>query len=121
MIAALPDAPLLNLLLGAAEPGAVGEGHLAQALEWVDSLDLDCRVPVDPERPEAAAAEELLNQWGYERAESQVRFLRDASPPDFPSPPGIEVIEVEEFAAAAATCCAPASARPRCGRPGGGG
>lgn len=97
VIATLPETPLLNLLLGAAEPGAVREGHLAQALEWIDSLDLDCRVPIDLERPEAAAAEELLNQWGYRHTETQVRFVRDASPPDFPLPPGIEVIELEKF------------------------
>jgi GNAT superfamily N-acetyltransferase len=97
VVAALPETPLLNLLLGAAEPDAVAEGHLAQALEWIDSLGLDCRVPIDPERPEAAAAEELLNQWGYERTETQVRFTRNASAPDFPAPAGIEVIELEEF------------------------
>jgi hypothetical protein len=95
--AALPEAPLLNLLLGAAEPGAVAEGHLVEALRWIDSLDLACRIPIDPGHPEAGAAEEVLNQWGYERAESQVRFLREASTPEFPSPPGIEVVEIEQF------------------------
>ena len=40
------------------------EGHLAEALEWIEALELDCRIPVDPERPEAPAAEELLERWG---------------------------------------------------------
>ncbi len=79
VVAALPEGPLLNLLLSAAEPGAATEGHLAQALEWIDSLGLDCRVPIDPERPEAGAAEELLNQWGYAPTESQMRFSRNAA------------------------------------------
>jgi hypothetical protein len=48
VVAALPETPMLNLLLGAAEPDAVGEGHLAQALEWVDSLGVDCRLPAIP-------------------------------------------------------------------------
>lgn len=97
VVASRPEEPLLNLLLGAAEPGAVGEGHLEEALEWIDSLGLDCRVPLDPERPEAVPAEELLNQWGYRRAESQVRFVCDTSVPAFPLQAGIEVIELEGF------------------------
>jgi GNAT superfamily N-acetyltransferase len=97
VIAGLPEEPMLNLLLGAAEPGAVEEGHLAEALAWLEGLELDCRVPVDPDRPEALAAEELLNDWGYRRAESLVRLVRDTSPPDFEIPAGIEVIELEQF------------------------
>jgi hypothetical protein len=92
-----PEAALMNLLLGAADAGAVSEGHLGRALEWIDSLELDCRVTLDPEGEEAVAAEELLNQWGYAQAESQLRLLRDASEPDFPAPAGIEVVEIEKF------------------------
>lgn len=97
VVRALPETQLVNLLLGAGEPRAVSDGHLAEALGWIESLGLDCRVPVDPEREEAAAAEEVLRHWGYERAESQVRLLRDPSPPDFPAPAGLEVIEIDEF------------------------
>jgi GNAT superfamily N-acetyltransferase len=97
VVAGLPEEPALNLLLGAAEPGAVEGGHLAEALEWIEGLELDCRIPVDPGHPEAPAAEELLSRWGYRRAESLVRLVRDTSAPGFEVPEGIEVIELEEF------------------------
>lgn len=97
VVAAQRTEPLLNLLLGAAEPEAVSGGYLERALEWIEELGLDCRIPVDPERPEAVRAEELLNRWGYRRTDSQVRLVRDASDPIFPYPTQIEVIELTEF------------------------
>lgn len=96
-IAGRPEESMLNLVLGAAADGAVEDGHLAESLDWVESLEVDCRVPVAAGRPESGAAEDLLNQRGYERCESRVRFLRDTSPPDFPEPPGVEVGELHEF------------------------
>jgi len=90
----LPEAPLLNLVLGASAPGAASDGHLAEALEWADSRKVHCRVPVGEEMPESASAEDVLDQYGYEKAESGIRFVRDASPPEFPEPPGTKVIEV---------------------------
>jgi hypothetical protein len=97
VVAGLPDEPLLNLVLGAAEPGAAEEGCLEQALDWAESLGLDFRVPVTPERSGSAAAEDLLNQRGYERSDGLLRFTRTAEPPAFSQPAAIEVIEVEEF------------------------
>jgi hypothetical protein len=92
-IASAPQVPLLNVVLGAAEPGAVEEGHLAEALEWTESLDLDCRVLVRPDCEDSGAAEDQLNRRGYRRTAFLVRYLRDVSPPGFPEPPGIEVDE----------------------------
>ncbi len=97
VVAGMPDEPLLNLVLGAAEPGAVEEGRLARALDWVESLGLDFRVPVTLGRSESAAAEDLLNQRGYVRADGLLRFAHPGSSPHLPEPPEIEVIEVEEF------------------------
>ncbi len=97
VVAGMPHQPLLNLVLGAAEPGAVEHGHLAQALDWAGSLGLDVRVPVTPGRSESAAAEDLLNQRGYVRADGLVRFARSGPLRDLPEPAEIEVIEVEEF------------------------
>ncbi len=34
LIGDLPRVGMLNLILGAAEPGAVADGHLAKAAEW---------------------------------------------------------------------------------------
>jgi hypothetical protein len=97
VVAGMPREPLLNLVLGAAEPGAVEEGHLEEALEWAESQDLDFRVPVTLGRSESAAAEDLLNQRGYIRADGLLRFARPTSSSSLFKPPEIEVIEVEEF------------------------
>lgn len=97
VVAGMPHEPLLNLVLGAAEPGAVEGGHLAQALDWAESLGLAFRVPVTLGRSESAAAEDLLNQRGYIRADGLLRFIHPGSSSDLPEPLEIEVIEVEEF------------------------
>lgn len=97
VVAGLPDEPLLNLVLGAADPGAAEEGRLAQALDWAESLGLDFRVPVTLGRSESAAAEDLLNQRGYQRSDGLLRFTRLAESSGISRPPEIDVIEVEEF------------------------
>ncbi|HSR95396.1 MAG TPA: hypothetical protein VLK56_11075, partial [Solirubrobacterales bacterium] len=96
VVATLPQTPLLNLVLGASDPGAVEEGHLAEALDWLESLGIDCRIPVRPDFQESGAAEDHLNQRGYRRTASLARFVRNAATPDFPEPPGIEVDEFPE-------------------------
>lgn len=96
-VAALPQTPLLNPVLGAAEPDAAEDGHLEEALDWVESVGIECRVPVTPGRGGTGAAEDLLNRRGYHRGDHRVRFVREATPPDFPDLPGIEVIEVSRF------------------------
>jgi GNAT superfamily N-acetyltransferase len=96
VIAASPETPLLNVVLGAAEPGAVEDGHLVEALDWIESLGVDCRILVRPGFEESGAAEDHLNRRGYRRTAFLVRFGRDASPPGFPEPPGIEIDEWTE-------------------------
>jgi GNAT superfamily N-acetyltransferase len=97
VVAGMPHEPLLNLMLGAAEPGAVEGGYLAQALDWAEALGLEFRVPVTLGRSESAAAEDLLNQRGYVRAGGLLRFAHPGASSNLPEPPGIKVIEVEEF------------------------
>jgi hypothetical protein len=92
----LPEEPMLNLVLGAAEPGAVGEGHLDEALTWIESLEIQCRVPVDAQHREAGAAEDVLNRRGYRRTDSLVRFTRDTSAPEFPVPRGTGIERIRE-------------------------
>jgi hypothetical protein len=77
-------------------PGAVEGGHLAAALDWTESLGLDCRVPIRPDFGEPAAAEDHLNQRGYRRTAKLAMFVRGGGPPEFPEPPGIEVDEIVE-------------------------
>lgn len=88
--------PLFNVVLGASDPGAVEEGHLEEALDWIDSKEIDCRVPVRPEFEESGAAEDHLNHRGYRRSGQLLRFVRDAAPPPFSPPSEIEVDEWTE-------------------------
>ncbi len=96
VIAALPEESHFNRVLGAAAPGAATQGHLEEALEWSESVGVEALVPVTRGRPETAASEALLERRGYSRLATRVRFARPAGPPDFPEPPGIAVVEIEE-------------------------
>lgn len=91
---ALPDAPNLNLVLGAAEPGAVEDGHLAAAIAWMDRFGVDYRVPVARGRPGMAAAEDHLNRNGFEQGCGLLKYVRDASPPSRSGDPAIKVWEI---------------------------
>jgi GNAT superfamily N-acetyltransferase len=95
-IADLPDQRWLNLVLGATAPGAVEGGHLEEAVKWIEGIGVDYYVPVTPGVPGTGAAEDWLNQRGYGHGYGWMKFLRDASPPDLPEPPGVEVFELAE-------------------------
>lgn len=116
VFASLPDSAILNQVLGAAEPGAVEEGHLAEALEWADGFGIDCRVPVARGRPGTAAAEDWLNRHGFEQGRGLVKYIRDASWPEMPGVPGITVWEIGEHEADGEVMCF--GAAPALGLPG---
>ncbi len=103
VFASQPESPLLNQVRGAAEPGAVEEGHLEAALEWADGFGIDCRVPVAHRRPGTAIAEDWLNRHGFEQGHGLVKYVRDASWPDLPGVPGVTVWEIEDEDAAGET------------------
>ncbi len=92
----LPETPCLNQIQGAAEPGAVEDGCLADAVEWMRAREVDYRVPVAESRPGAANAEAWLGEHGYERGRGWVKFVRDTAPPDLPEDPGIAIFELGE-------------------------
>jgi hypothetical protein len=101
---ALPDLPLFNCVLGAAEPEAVQQGHLATAIEWIDSLGVDYWVPVARRRPGTAAAEAWLQRNHFEQGPCTTKYVRDTSPPSPPGRPEVKVWEIgSEDAAAAET------------------
>ena len=75
----LPEAHSLNQIQGAAEPGAMEGGHLAEAVEWMRAREVDYRVPVAEARPGAAEAE-LARRRGYERGGGWIKLVRDAAP-----------------------------------------
>jgi hypothetical protein len=79
VFADLPSVTLVNMVLGAAEPGAVDGGHLSTAIEWLRSREVDYRVSVSDDRPGTAAAEDWLSSRGYEPGASMRRYLRPAT------------------------------------------
>lgn len=100
---ALPDDPGMNVILGAAEPGAVEEDHLANAIAWADEFDVGYRVAVAHGRPGTAAAEDHLNHLGFEQGRGIWKYVRDTSWPDLPGNPAITVWEIGDEDAAGET------------------
>jgi len=92
----LPEASSLNQVQGAAEPGAVEDGHLAEAVEWIRSFEVDYRVPVAESRPGAREADVWLNRHGYERGGGWIKFVGEATPPDLPATPDVRIFELGE-------------------------
>jgi GNAT superfamily N-acetyltransferase len=86
----LPAAQMLNLVLGADELSSVTDGHLGAALEWMESRQVSFYVPL-ADAPATAGARQLLESRGYERGYSWMKFVRDAHPPRFSPPTGVEV------------------------------
>lgn len=92
IVAEEPEEPMLNLVLGAGSPGAIGSGWLASAIEWVQSYEVDYRIPVTPGRPAAAVTERWLEETGHQRGGGRTKLVRGAAPPARPRSNGIEVI-----------------------------
>jgi hypothetical protein len=92
----LPEIGALNQIQGAAEPGAIEEGHLAAAIEWMRSREVDYRVPVAESRPGAAEAKSWLDRRGYECGGGWVKLVRDSGPPDLPEDRAVTVYELGE-------------------------
>jgi hypothetical protein len=91
-----PQVSSLNQIQGAAEPGAVESGHLADAIEWMRSREVDYRVPVAECRPGSDEAEAWLDEHGYECDGGWTKFVRDVAAPDLPEDSDIEVFEMGE-------------------------
>lgn len=94
VVADLPAVGMLNLVLGAGEPGAVADGHLAAALEWAAARGTTPYVPVTLSAPDAPAAETWLAANGFAEAYAWMKFVRDAHPPRFAAPEDVEVVEL---------------------------
>src|SRR3954453_12577871 len=90
----LAEVGMLNLILGATEPGAVAGGHLEAALAWVAERGISPYVPLTPGAPDSTLAEELLEREGFARGNAWMKFVRDPHPPRFKTPDDIEVVEL---------------------------
>lgn len=97
IVESLPFDPMFNLVLGSCAPSAVEGGHLGQAIEWVESFEVDHYVPLTPGLAGASLAQTWLAERGYVGGRGRVRFLRDGRPPDFPVPEGFRVREVDDL------------------------
>jgi len=90
----LPEFHSLNQIQGAAEPGAIEGGYLAEAIEWMRAREVDYDVPVAEDRPCTTDAEAWLGKRGYERGGGAVKFVREAAPPEEPPDPAITIWEL---------------------------
>jgi GNAT superfamily N-acetyltransferase len=91
----LAEVLMLNLVLGATEPGAVATGHLAAAVAWAESRGVRSYVPVTRDLAGSDAAEAWLTGNGFESGRGWMKFVRDAHPPRF-AEPAIEVVELSD-------------------------
>jgi hypothetical protein len=91
----VPQVGMLNLVLGAAAPGAVEDGHLAAATEWAESHGVHYYVPVTPGLPDSEAAERWLQANGYSKGRGWMKFVRGPHPPRFKAP-AVEVVELTD-------------------------
>jgi hypothetical protein len=85
--------PALNFVLGAAAPGAIEDGYLPAAVKWMERHDVDFRISLTPGLPEQEAAERWLKRRRYRLLDGPLKLLRDASPPAFEFPSGIDIYE----------------------------
>ncbi len=90
----LPEVRSLNTIEGAAEPGAVAEGYLAEAVEWMRYREVEYRAKVAASRPGATEAESWLESKGFERGDVWTKYVREAAPPHLPVLPEVEVVEL---------------------------
>src|SRR6476646_10471314 len=88
-----PEELALNFILGAAAPGAMEDCYLPAAIKWMERHDVDYRVSLLPDLPEAAVAKAWLRRHQHRLIDGPARLLRDGSPADFQPPPGIDVYE----------------------------
>ncbi|HEX5929922.1 MAG TPA: hypothetical protein VFY48_11070 [Solirubrobacterales bacterium] len=91
----LPRVGMMNLVLGATEPGAIEDGHLAAAVEWAASHGVNYYVPVTQGLEGAEAAEAWLEANGHTRGYAWMKFIRAAHPPRFKAP-AVEVVELTD-------------------------
>jgi GNAT superfamily N-acetyltransferase len=87
----LPQVPILNLVLGAAEADEV---DLDYALAWAEEHGVSPCVPVTPGLPDSARAEAWLREKGFAPGYAWMKFVRDPHPPRFPAPADVEVVEL---------------------------
>jgi GNAT superfamily N-acetyltransferase len=90
----LAAAPMLNMVLGAAELDD-DDGSLAAAIDWARARGVSPMVPITPGLPGSEAVEGRLAAQSWEGGYAWMKFVRDAHPPRFQVAADVEVVEVE--------------------------
>lgn len=93
--AQLPEAPLLNVIRGAGEPGVATQGYLEEAVAWMREWEVDFLLPVATRGPGVEQTEAWLNWHGYEQRSVSRTYVRPLAEPVEPEPPGVEVVELK--------------------------
>ncbi len=88
---ALPRETTLNVIEGAAEPGAVDDGHLAAATEWMRNWEVEYQVLVASGRPGSEQAAQWLRWHGYRPSRVFSIQVRAAGATDERDAVGVEV------------------------------
>jgi hypothetical protein len=94
--AELPEAPLLNVIRGAGQPGAARQGYLEEAVDWMQDWGVDFLLPVAATGPGGEQAETWLNWHGYEQRSVSRTYVRPVDVLGGEDAPGVEVIELLE-------------------------
>jgi GNAT superfamily N-acetyltransferase len=95
VVSDLANVGMLNLVLGATEPGALEEGQLAAAIDWTRARGVTPCIPVTPGLAQSQPVEDWLAGNGFDRGYAWMKFVRDPHPPRFAAP-DIEIAELTE-------------------------
>jgi hypothetical protein len=87
---------MLNLVLGATEPGAIAGDHLASALTWAREQGARPCVPLTPGLPTSEEAEATLRAAGMEPGPGWMKFVRGVHLPRFAPADDVEVVELTD-------------------------
>lgn len=93
----LPHTSVLNVVQGAAEPDVIASGHLAEAVEWLRTWEVDYRVSVAADRPGTRDAEAWLASRGYEPGGTVRRYVHTAPHVRHEISSGIEIRNLQEL------------------------
>jgi hypothetical protein len=96
VVGQLRQVRMLNLVLGATEPGAVAAGHLEAALAWTRERGASPYVPLTPGLLTSEDAEAALQAAGMAPGPGWMKFVRDTHLPRFSPPDDVEVVELSD-------------------------
>jgi hypothetical protein len=105
VVCSLPEDLCLNRVQGAAEPGAISGGHLADAIDWMDSMGVEYSVPVTEGRPGSIKAVAFLGNRGFGSQSASTTYRRGILPPRQSANYGIKINPLGESEAGGFGIC----------------